>query len=203
MTVAVEVIEETERAQVLLHPARIELLEQLSEPGSAATLARRLGQPRQRINYHLRELESQRLIEVVDERRKGSVVERTYRRTARAYTISTTALGRLGTTPEEVQDRFSSAYQIALASRAVRELGALQAGARSAQKALPTLALDIEVRFASAAARQAFAAELAASVAALVSKHHDERSPGGRTFRFYLGAYQKPSDAQQSGSGEI
>ncbi len=196
MTVAVDVVEETERAQALLHPARLELLGELSEPGSAATLARRLGQPRQRINYHLRELEAQRLIEVVEERRKGSVLERTYRRTGQAYTISTAALGRLGTTPEEVQDRFSSAYQIALASRAVRELGALQAGARAAGKLLPTLALDVEVRFASAEARQAFAQELSESVAALVAKHHDERSAGGRTFRFYMGSYQRPSEAK-------
>ena len=198
MSLAVDVIEEAERAQVMLHPARLQLLENLAEPASAAALARRLDQPRQRINYHLRELEEQELVELVEERRKGSVVERIYRRTGRSYAISTATLGALGTTPEEIQDRFSSAYQIALASRAVRELGTLQVGAQAAAKKLPTLALDVEVRFASAARRNAFAEELAEAVAALVRKHHDAGCPKGRTFRFYLGAYPKPRSRTRS-----
>lgn len=202
MPVDVDVVAETERAQALLAPARLELLEHLAQPDSAAGLARRLGLPRQRVNYHLRELESQHLIEVVEERRRGNCVERTYRRTGQAYTISTAALGRLGTTPEDVQDRFSSAFQIALASRAVRELGALQSGARSARKKLPTFALEVDVRFASAEARNAFAGELADAVAELVRKHHDEESRGGRAFRFYLGAYPRPRGAPPAATGD-
>lgn len=194
-TLAVDVVEETERAQVLLHPARLELLANLTEPNSAAGLARRLGLPRQRVNYHLRELEAQRLVELSEERRNGSVVERFYRRTGEAYAISTAALGRLGTTPGEVQDRFSSAYQIALASQAVRDLGALQTGAKTAGKKLATFALELEVRFATAERRHAFAEELTAAVAGLVSRYHDESAASGRTYRFYVGAYQRPSES--------
>jgi len=51
------------------------------------------------------------------------------------------------------------------------------------------------VRFADAAARHAFTEELSQTVAALVAKHHDESAPGGRAFRFYVGAYPKPKDA--------
>jgi DNA-binding transcriptional ArsR family regulator len=191
-TTAVDVIEEAERAQVMLHPARLRLLEHLREPDSAAGLARRLDLPRQRVNYHLRELESQRLVELVEERKKGSVVERVYRRTGCAYAISTAVLGRLGTTPDEVQDRFSVGYQIALASQAVRDLGTLQVAAAAAKKKLPTFALETEVRFASASQRHEFAEELFESVAALVRKYHDEAAPRGRTFRFYLGGHPRP-----------
>lgn len=199
MTLAVDVIDEAPRALALLTPARLELLENLEEPASAAALSRHLGLPRQRINYHLRELESQRLVELVEERWKGSCVERVYRRTSRAYAISTAALGRLGTSPENIQDRFSSAYQIALASQAVRDLGNLQTGARAAGKKLPTFALEVEIRFASAAKRHQFAEELASAVAELVSKHHDEKAAAGRKFRFYLGAYPRP---RGSGRGD-
>jgi DNA-binding transcriptional ArsR family regulator len=189
---AVDVVEETERAQALLQPARLELLERLREPGSAAAVARDLGLPRQRVNYHLRELEENGLVELVEERRRGSCVERVVRRTGDAYAISPAALGRLGTSPDGIQDRFSAAYQIALASRTIRELGALQTGAREARKKLPTLALEVDVRFASAAQRNAFADELADAVARLVSRYHDERAPKGRVFRFHLGAYPRP-----------
>lgn len=195
--VPVDVIDEPRRAQVLLHPARLELLEQLAEPGSAAGLARRLGLPRQRVNYHLRELEAQRLVEVVEESRRGNCVERVYRRTGGAYAISSAALGRLGSSPEDVQDRFSAAYQIALASRAIRDLGGLQEGARRAGKKLPTFALETEVRFASPETRHAFAEELSEAVAALVAKYHDDEAAGGRVFRFHVGAYPRPrADAE-------
>jgi hypothetical protein len=56
-----DVIASAERAAVLLDPLRLRLLEQLREPDSAAGLARRLCLPRQKVNYHLRELEKQRL----------------------------------------------------------------------------------------------------------------------------------------------
>lgn len=190
----VQVIDELDHAQVLLHPARLQLLEHLAEPSSAAGLGRRLGLPRQRVNYHLRELEGRGLVEVVEERRTGSCVERLYRRSGAGYAISTDALGALGTTPADVQDRFSASYQIALASKAVRDVGRLQAKAHAADKELPTFSLSTEVRFASPRTRAAFADELASAVAALSRKYHDERAPGGRTFQFFLGGYPRPAE---------
>ena len=162
-----------------------------TDPG-AVDAARRLDRPQQRINYHLRELESQRLIELVAEKRKGNVTERIYQRTGRSYAISCATLGGLRADPSDIQDRFSSAYQIALASRAIRELAVMRAGATAAKKKLSTFALDVDVRFASADRRNDFAEELAAAVADLVRKYHDERAPRGREFRFYLGAYPRP-----------
>jgi DNA-binding transcriptional ArsR family regulator len=192
---SVEVLEDAGRARSLLSPPRRAILESLDQPASAAELARRLEQPRQRVNYHLRELEQQALVELVEERRRGSVVECTWKRSAGAFAISPTAIGSLGGLEQEselLQDRFSSAFQIALASRALRDLARLRAGARAAKKKLPTFALETEVRFASAAARSAFAEELAATVATLVQRYHDEQAPRGRSFRFYLGAYPRP-----------
>ncbi len=198
--VEVDVIEDTDRANTMLHPTRLELLEHLREPDSAAGLARRMGLPRQRINYHLRELEKHRLLELVEEKRTGNVVERIYRRTGHAYAISTEALGRIGSTPEAVQDRFSSAFQIALASRSVRELGQMQTAAAAAGKKLPTLALETEVCFRSPEERNAFANELTDAVAQLVSKYHDASAENGRTFRLTAGAYPKPKG--QGGAAE-
>lgn len=186
----VHVVTDSRRAQRMLHPTRLLILKQLAEPASAAALARRLSLPRQRLNYHLRELESQRLVELVEQKDRGSVSERIYRRTAESYAISVDALGALGTPPTPVaEDRQSSAWQIAVASRAVADLAELRSGAAAAGKPLPTFALDVDVRFADAAARSAFAQELADAVARLVKKHHDQRAPRGRVFRCYLGIY--------------
>lgn len=202
MTVTVEVIDEPARAQSLLNPARLELLEHLEEPASAAALARRLELPRQRVNYHLRELETHRLVECVEERRRGNAVERIYRRTVAAFAISTTALGALGTNPAAIRDQFSSDYQIALASRAVSELGVLRAGADAAGQRLATFALEADVRFSSPEARHEFANELAEQVARLVAKYHDEQAPEGRTARLYVGAYPRPKPSTDSREAE-
>ncbi len=196
MTVAVDVIEEPQRAHALLQRGRIELLENLEQPASAAALARKLGQPRQRINYHLRELEAQRLVELVQEKRRGNVTERIYRRVGERYVISTAALGELGSTPEATQDRFSSDYQIALAAQAIREMATMKVKAEQANKKLPTFALQTEVRFASAEQRAEFADELATAIGRLVEKYHDAEAPGGRPFRFYLGAYPRPKSEE-------
>jgi len=61
-----------------------------------AGLARKLGLPRQRLNYHLRALEDAGLVELVEERRKGNCFERLLRATARSFVISPEALGVLG-----------------------------------------------------------------------------------------------------------
>ncbi|MHC5063459.1 MAG: helix-turn-helix domain-containing protein [Planctomycetota bacterium] len=196
MHLDIDVIEEPKRAAVLLQSGRIEMLENLGEPCSAATLARKLGRPRQRVNYHLRELESQGLIELVEERSKGSVTERIYRRTGQSYAISSAALGELGDMPLDFADRFSAAFQIALASRAVRDLGRMQVGAAAAKKKLPTFALEVEVRFGSADARNQFSEELAACVADLARKYQDDKAPKGRKFRFYMGAYPRPKESK-------
>jgi DNA-binding transcriptional ArsR family regulator len=165
------------------------LLAELREPDSAAGLARRLRLPRQRVNYHVRELEKRRLVELVGRRRRGNCTARILRATARSYVISPTALGGVGVDPAAVRDRFSAAYLVAVAARAVREVGDLQARAEKAGRRLATLTLEAEVRFASAAARAGFAEELARAVARLADRYHDAKAPGGRAFRFVVAGY--------------
>ena len=58
----VEVIQSPQAAAAALDPVRARLLAELSEPASAATLAARLSLPRQKVNYHLRALESHHLV---------------------------------------------------------------------------------------------------------------------------------------------
>ncbi len=108
-----------------------------------------------------------------------------------AWLTGAGALGALGTHPLTDQDAFSAWYQLGLALRAVRDIGRLEKGARESGKTLPTVALDVLVRFASAAERNAFAEELMQAIATLVEKYHDTEAPHGREFRFYAGAYPK------------
>jgi DNA-binding transcriptional ArsR family regulator len=181
---SVDVITGPEQAVVALQKTRRQLLDRLVEPDSAAGLARKLGVPRQRLNYHLRELEREGLVELVEERRKGNCVERVVRATARAFVISPDAIGALGATIEIANDRFSAEYLLGAAARAVRDVATLQSSAKRAGKRLSTLTLETDVRFASADDRAAFADELASAMAALAAKYHDDKAPRGRRFHF-------------------
>jgi DNA-binding transcriptional ArsR family regulator len=179
----IAVIENPAAAEASLDPVRTRLLSELRRPASATALAGRVGLPRQKVNYHLKALERHGLVELVEERRKGNVTERVMRATAAAYVISPEALALVQPNPSRSPDRRSASWLLALAARLVRDVGALILGANRAGKRVATFALDGEVRFATAAHRAAFAAELSATVATLVARYHDELAAGGRRHR--------------------
>jgi DNA-binding transcriptional ArsR family regulator len=185
----VAVIEDPAAAEVSLDPVRARLLAALAEPGSASTLAPQAGVSRQKANYHLRALERHGLVELVEERRKGNCIERVLQATAAAYVISPTALAAVAPDPDRSPDQLSARWLIALAARLVREVGELATRAASARKGFATFAIDSEIRFASAADRAEFAAELSDAVERLVAKYHDQHAETGRTHRLVVGLH--------------
>lgn len=188
----IEVIEQPEAAVTALDPVRSRLLAELSTPASAAELAERLAQPRQRLTYHLRALERHGLVREAETRAWGGITERRYVATAHSYVVSPAALGPAANDPARTRDRLSAGYLVALASRAVREVAALWRKALGQQKQLATLSLDTEVRFASPDARAAFTAELTQAVTDLVARYHDPNAEGGRWHRLVAFAHPHP-----------
>jgi DNA-binding transcriptional ArsR family regulator len=199
MQTAVQVLQSLSTASTVLDATRLRILAGLREPESAAGVARALGLPRQRVGHHVRALEKEGLLRLVGERRTRGTVERLLQATARSYVVSPEALGPLGATRAEVQDRFSSAYQVAATARTLRDLAILQAGALKAGKKLPTLTLETEVRFASAEEQRAFAEELTEALSRLAARYHHAHAPDGRTFRFVLAAHPALSPAVDTG----
>lgn len=194
----VGVIEEPEAATVALDPVRSRLLAELREPASAAALADRVGLPRQKVNYHLRTLESHGLVQLAGEKRWGGLTERKLVASASSYVVSPSALGPIGVDPERKMDRLAASYLIALAARAVREIGDLIRRAHKARKHLATLSVDTVIRFRSPEERAAFSRELAHAINHLVAKYHDESAPGGRDHRLVLLAHPLPRPSDES-----
>lgn len=189
MDESVAFLSRPEQVAAVLSPIRLRILENLGRADSASGLARRMGLPRQKLNYHLRELEREGLVELAEERQRRGCVERCLRATARTYLVSPSLLGKLSTAAERVRDRFSSAYLIATAGRLVREVGLLRERAGSVEKPLTTLTLEADVAFSSPAELTAFSDELSAEIARLVKKHHKPKARGSRRYRFVLGAH--------------
>ena len=197
----VAVIDDRSAAEVSLDPVRARLLAELAEPGSATTLARVAGVSRQKVNYHLRALERHGLVELVEERRKGNCTERLLRATATSYVISPAALAPVQPDPDRAPDRVSAAWLLAVASRLLRDVGDLIAGATRAGKPVATFAIDSEIRFASAADRAAFAKELGDAVAELAGRYHDPDAEGGREHRLVIALHpsitRTPTDTEE------
>lgn len=185
----VAVIEDPAAAEASLDPMRSKLLAELVEPGSATSLAARVGLARQKVNYHLRTLERHGLVELVEERKKGNVTERVMQATAASFVISPIALAAVQPDPGRSPDRLSARWLLAVAAQLVRDVGTLITGATEVRKRVATFAIDGEVRFASAADRAAFAEELTDAVTALVSKYHDETAEGGRDHRLVVAVH--------------
>lgn len=99
------IIRDPQAAALLLEPKR-----------QATGLEKILEIPRQKVNYHLHQLERVGLVEQLGMRKKGSLQERLVRATGTQYLISHEAHGELGASTSTRCDKFSIAYLVAAAS---------------------------------------------------------------------------------------
>jgi DNA-binding transcriptional ArsR family regulator len=188
----VEVIEDAGAAVIALDPIRSRILAELAQPASAAGLAARLGLARQKINYHLRELEKSGLVRVSDKRKWGGLTERLLVATAATYVVSPAAMGQVASDPCRCTDRLSATYLIALAARMMREVTSLLRRSTETGKRLATLSMDTEIRFRSAVERAEFTEQLTRAIKQLAARYHDELAPGGRSHRLVIVAHPLP-----------
>ncbi|MDM7829901.1 ArsR/SmtB family transcription factor [Cellulomonas edaphi] len=187
----VEVIENPDAAASALDPVRARLLRELAEPASAAGLAARVGIARQKVNYHLKTLEAHGLVQLAEERRHGGITERVLQASAASYVVSPAAVTTSAADPDASADHLSAGYLVALAGRVVREVGSLARRGAASGARVPTLTIDTQIGFRSAADRAAFADDLTAAVLDLAARyHHDD----GRPHRLVVAAHPVPEE---------
>ena len=188
-------------AVAVTDPERRRLLDALGERADSATgLARRLGDSRQRLNYHLKALEEAGVVEEQEQRRRGNCVERVLRPTARRFLVDPGVAGAGEAAPAAFGDRFSAGYLVALAARVIRDVGRLWSRSGATGKRLATAGLDVKVSLASPADFEAFVADLSEAVSTVIRKHH---APGGesRPFQFVAGLYPAAAAGPGKGAG--
>lgn len=186
---ALDLIETVRRARALLTPGRLDLLRLLREPMSAAALARQLAAPRQKINYHLRELEKEGLVVCIEMRRKGNCQERILQAAAQAYLISPGLLGSMAPPAAEVADRFASSSLIAACARAATDVAALGRRASDNQQQPATLTLSSELSFANSAELDRFGVELTEAIATLIAKYQAGAAASARRYKLLVACH--------------
>jgi len=186
MSTQVFSVRDTDTLQALSHPTRVQMLEALREPASAADIARRIGQPRQRINHHLHALEQAGLVERVGEERTGNFVATKYRAVARSFVVSPSVAWSDPRRLETMRSQHSLETLVLLGERLQSDAAALLDRAAFDGAQIASAAVTAETRFASEEDRAAFLNEYVAAVAKLTDKYAARQ---GQAYRVVLAAY--------------
>ena len=208
-TPAWDCIAEMPRAAALLHPLRLRILGALREPDSAAGLARRLHLPRQKLNYHVRELARAHFLERAGQRRRRNMIERRFRATAQGYILSPELLGRLGLPQTYAEDAFSAATLLGLMALGQSELARVSREAVEQGKRLATLSVSSQLRFETSEQRARFAVELRRVIVDVIGRYASpyKREGGergaGRPYRLVLGCYPIPPKKEEPAGGDM
>jgi DNA-binding transcriptional ArsR family regulator len=181
----VTLIDDADRALLALSPVKRQLLAALREPGSAASLAKRLGLPRQQLGYHLRALEQAGLVRLVEERRRRGFVERVLVATAHDYVLDPAMLGVSHAV--DAQDRHAAAHLVNAAGAVVREVTRMRSAAEAEGRRLLTFTIEADLGFERPQDFEDFSAALARSIADLAARY----APGGdrRGYHLLVGAH--------------
>ncbi len=190
---AVRLVEEPDRLRAALTPLRRRLLELLRAPTSATELAATLGLARQKVNYHVRALETAGLVRLVEERQRRGFTERVLQATADAYVVDPDVMGPPDDrSPVLARDRFAAEHLVSTAARTVRDVSRMRQAAADQGTRLLTFTVEAEMRFAQPADVHRFADTVATAIAAAAAEVATPDG-AGRPYRIVVGAHPAPA----------
>ena len=195
---------------------RRRLLDRLRDPASASELAREFGMPRQKLNYHLRVLEAQELLELVELRPRRGFTERVLRTVGEGFVVDPAMLATKSTRVADsdgagargtraagsglvARDRYAAEHLVDVAGTAVRNVARMSAEAGRRRQRLLTFTLETTVRFAAPADVHRFTDALAAAVADVADRFD---SVGGRPYRLLTAGHPASADDRPDSGSE-
>lgn len=191
MPEAVRILDDPRQVQALAQPVRVQVLEALREPDSAAGVARAIGGTRQNVNYHLKELERAGLVRHAGERRKGNFVEQLYESAAKRFVVSPRFACDPDRLAETLRDQVSLSHLANLGERVQRHAMALIDRAAFEGEEIPSVSLEAEISFQDEASRSAFMTEYAAALKPLLKKYGVRK---GERYRVATAVYPEPEE---------
>lgn len=196
-------IEDLDRAMTLLKPQRLEILRRMDTPRTCPELADYFDESAQKIYYHVKALETARLVEKVEEKRVRGAVEGYYQASARSYWLAPTLVGQIGA-PTQARDQMSLRVLLGLAEEVIEDTGKL--GSASALGTdVPSLSLSAHIHLPDARRRAEFLTEVQGVFQQLATKYGlpETQTPvitDEQGFRLVLMCYPKP-DLPSPGRG--
>lgn len=168
-------VETAEQATALLNPLRAEILSRLTEPASAAEVARNINEIPQRVNYHLKALEKVGLVKRVGTRQVRNLVEVLYQAIARTFVLSE-SLGWSEETVQKAKDQGSLAHLITTSER-IKKDALLLMERSDRNEVIPSATLDTSVQLENEETRNAFIRDYLSAVEKLIAKYESNGTP--------------------------
>lgn len=187
----VVVVETSEAMQALAHPVRVRILESLRSAASAAAVARVVGQPRQNVTYHLKELERAGLVRRVGERRNGNFVESLYESVGSTFVVSPRAAWGDPRRAEAMAAQHSLENLVTLGEQLQHDAVALLDRAAFDGEQIASAAVAADVAFATEGEREAFMKEYLKLLGPLLRKYGRKR---GSRYRVAIAVYPARQD---------
>lgn len=185
-----------DEAACALQPMRRQILAALDEPDSASGIARRLNLPRQKVRYHLVELERYGYVELMETRRKGNCLEQVMRRAARAFLVCPALLGDTSLSRIEILDRYSSANLVAKAIATAQTVAEQQGEAAAQGLRLATFAAESRIHARSPQDLARFMEDLARAVHEVCARYDaGPKDPEARPYDLFLACHPSPAEA--------
>ena len=193
------IVDRSQAAVLLQHPLRPRILAAAREPISATRIAARVGESRQKVNYHVGQLAAAGLLIAVDRVRRRNMMEHRFIASAQGYVIAPQVLAGAAVNDSSLRDALSATHLVVLAARVQAEVTDVMASAQARGKRVATMSLDVDLSFSSAQRRSLFASALTEAVRNLVEEYASSAEEGSRSraasrrFRLMLGLYPRPA----------
>lgn len=188
---AIHTVHTPEAVQAITHPIRAQVLSVLREPATAAIVAREIGLPRQKVNYHVKALLNAGLVKHAGERRKGNFMEQLYQAVARRFVISPTAAWDRDKLTKTLREQTALANLSRIGESMQHDAAVLLDMAADQDVEVPSVAIETELSFADQADRGQFMQEYMAAIAPLMKKWS---SPAGDAYRMTLAIYPETNN---------
>lgn len=185
-------IQDPETLQALAHPTRIELLEALREPVSAAGAARQLGLPRQRVNHHFNALKAAGLITKVGKRRQGNFVETLYQAKAQSFVVAPDVTWADPRRLAALRKQHALKTLVSTGKQLQRDAIGLLDQAAFEDQEIPSATLTAKLRFNDESDRARFFDEYATMLKQLVDKYASRK---GDRYRLVCAIHPQVTDA--------
>lgn len=183
-------IETADQALLALDPVKRRLLASLREPGSAASLAKRLNLPRQQLGYHLRALEEAGLVRLVEERKRRGFVERILVAVAEDFVLDPALLGESHAV--DAQDAHAASHLVQAAGAVVRNVTRMRSAAEAAGQRLLTVTIEADLGFEQPQDFYDCTDALAKAVADIAARYAPDE--GRRGYHLVIGAHPAAAD---------
>jgi DNA-binding transcriptional ArsR family regulator len=198
-------LEYAEQAVALLNPVRSEILRMLDQPASASEVGRLIGEPPQKVNYHIKSLEKVGLVRRSGTRQVRNLVEVLYLAVARTFVIPDT----FGWT-EELQSRMKSQgalkHLITAAERIRRDVVQLMDASTDDGGEIPSATLELQVKLRDEATRETFVRDYTRMLGELTERYGgaaaDSAGHEANVFRIVAAVYPRVGDEGGTTNGE-